>query len=316
MLILLTPNCIAAGDEESSYLRIISYNVENLFDTKDDSLKNDNDFLPDGAQHWTYRRYRNKLANIAQVISAIGEWEVPAVVGLIEVENDSCLFDLCKWHLGRRYPYAYILEEGPDERGIDPGLIYDTTTLQLVKKESVRIALGKSEQPTRDILHSQFAIADDNGTSQHNLHIYLCHFPSQRGGAAETDEKRTVARNTLKAQIDSLLLAEPDAWIIAMGDFNSAPADNIPPLVNLMTGYLKKDEGTHKYHGKWTCLDQFYVSPSLLPHLSEPHIFAPDWLLKEDEKYLGKQPHRTYIGPRYQGGYSDHLPIYIDLRLP
>lgn len=314
-LILLIPICQAAGDEENLYLRIMSYNVENLFDTRDDSLKNDDDFLPNGAQHWSYHRYRDKLGRIAQVISAVGEWQAPAIVGLVEVENDSCLYDLCTWHLKRRYfPYKYMLEEGPDERGIDPALLYDTTKLQLINKESITITFTKGEQPTRDILYTCFALQNEEDSIAGKLHVYVCHFPSQRGGAAETNEKREKARMVLKMHVDSLLAAEPDAQIIAMGDFNSLPANNIPPLINMMTDYLKKDEGTHKFHGKWTCLDQFYVSQALIGKLSKASIFAPDWLLTDDDKYMGKQPYRTYLGPRYLGGYSDHLPIYIDLK--
>lgn len=313
-LILLCPISNAVRAEEKSYLRIVSYNVENLFDTKDDSLKNDDDFLPEGLQHWTYHRYRDKLSHIAQVISGIGEWQAPAIVGLVEVENDSCLYDLCRWHLKRRfYPYKYVLEEGRDLRGINPAILYDSTRLQLIYKEPIAVDLGGREQPTRDILHCLFAVINEENENSERLHIYVCHFPSQRGGTAETNEKREIARCVLKQHIVSLLTAEPEAQIIAMGDFNSAPADNIPPLVNLMTDYLKSDKGTHKFHGTWTCLDQFYVSESLIEKLSKAYIFSPEWLLTEDEKYMGKQPYRTYIGPRYLGGYSDHLPIYIDL---
>lgn len=315
-IILLNPIRQTAGAEENLYLRIVSYNVENLFDIKDDPEKNDDDYTPEGAQHWTFYRYKNKLSQIAQVVSAIGEWQAPALVGLIEVETDSCLYELTRWHLKRRfYPYKYVLEEGPDERGIDPGLLYDSTMLQLIHKESIRVDLQNSEQHTRDILYCCFATIRDNHYEQDTLHVFVCHFPSQRGGTAETQDKRDKARATLQARTDSILDADPEALIIAMGDFNSEPKDNIPQLKNLMTEYAGKNEGTHKYQGRWTCLDQFYASSALLKRLGKPMIFAPDWLLEEDTRYMGKKPKRTYVGPRYLGGYSDHLPIYVDFNL-
>lgn len=297
-------------------MRIVSYNVENLFDTKDDPQKNDDDFLPDGAQHWSFYRYKNKLSQIAQVISAIGEWEAPALVGLVEVETDSCLYELTRWHLKRRfYPYKYVLKEGPDERGIDPGLLYDSTRLQLIHKESIRVILSNYEQHTRDILYCRFATLMKAEATEDTLHVFVCHFPSQRGGAAETDDKRNAARETLKTYTDSIIGADPEALIIAMGDFNSQPENNLPPLINLMTAFNGTETGTHKYQGRWTCLDQFYVSEAMQNRLSQPMIFAPEWLLEEDTKYMGMKPKRTYLGPRYLGGYSDHLPIYIDFRL-
>ena len=45
----------------------------------------------------------------------------------------------------------------------------------------------------------------------------------------------------------------------------------------------------------------------------EAIIFDAGFLLEEDEKYYGKKPFRTYLGPRYHGGFSDHLPVYLDL---
>lgn len=302
-------------------MRIMSYNVENLFDTAPDSLHADGEFLPDGAYHWTYSRYRTKLAHIAQVISAVGEWQAPALVGLLEVENDSCLQDLLHWHLPRRfYPYRSILIEGPDERGIDPALLYDSTRLQLLCAEAIPVRFSDSDQHTRDILYAAFSLRQEalnfekeERGHRDTLHVFLCHFPSQRGGAAESEERRSIARSTLLGSVSHILERDSSALIIAMGDFNSTPADNMQPLVNLMLPWNGTDAGSHKYQGRWTCLDQFCVSRALAQHLSKPTVFSPDWLLEDDEKYLGKKPRRTYVGPRYVGGYSDHLPIWVDM---
>jgi hypothetical protein len=95
-----------------------------------------------------------------------------------------------------------------------------------------------------------------------------------------------------------------------MGDMNTDPADDITGMRNLMLPLQQSGQGTHKYQGLWSCLDQFYLSSSLAEQ-AHAHIFAPEWLLEEDSKYLDKQPKRTYKGYRYHDGYSDHLPIVL-----
>lgn len=318
--IILAVICILIGTRSTAQtrtpIRIMAYNVENLFDTKNDSLRNDDEYLSDGSNHWTYGRYLTKLSHISQVIAALGEWTPPAIIGLLEVETDSCLIQLKKWHLGKHYPYKTILIDGPDTRGIDPGILYDTTRLQLVDYQAISICRSDSKWQTRDILHCIFAKADTTDAQPSGLlHLLLCHFPSQRGGVAQSADKREIARQVLYRAVDAILQADSTALILAMGDYNSEPHDNLLPLLhNLMIPFAKADRGTYKYHGVWSCLDQFYASNALMPLLSEPQIFAPDWLLEADPKYLGSKPYRTYIGPRYNGGYSDHLPIYIDLK--
>ena len=99
--------------------RVMFYNVENLFDTKDDSLKNDNEFLPDGFMRWTPWKYWEKLRNITRVITAVGGMQSPALVGLCEVENDSVIFDLTHRSPLRMQEYAYLVSDSPDERGVD-----------------------------------------------------------------------------------------------------------------------------------------------------------------------------------------------------
>ena len=73
-----------------------------------------------------------------------------------------------------------------------------------------------------------------------------------------------------------------------------------------------KGDGTHKYHGRWTWLDHFYLSPSI-DSLSHAQVYDAEWIMETDEKYLGLKPKRTYNGYTYQNGYSDHLPIFLHL---
>ena len=286
-------------------MRIVSYNVENLFDTKHDTLKNDSSFLPDGMHHWTYRRYQTKIDRIAQVLVNIGGWESVPLVGLCEVENARCLRNLC--YKLRRFHYKYVHYDSPDERGVDVALLYDSTRLSILNSRALSLSLDGDA--TRDILYVS-ALYEQRDT----VHVMMCHLPSQLGGASNTDWKRQRAKSLLQSQIDSILLLHPSANIVVMGDMNTSAQDDLTGMVNLMIPMQKMGQGTHKYQGIWSCLDQFYVSQSIATKATAT-IFSPRWLLEEDTKYLDYKPHRTYIGFRYNDGYSDHLPIVLHLRL-
>ena len=290
---------------EKSSLRIVSYNVENLFDTKHDTLKNDSSFLPEGMHHWTYRRYQTKIDRIAQVLVNIGGWESIPLVGLCEVENARCLRNLC--YKLRRFHYKYVHYDSPDERGVDVALLYDSTRLSILNSRALSLSLDGDA--TRDILYVS-ALYEQRDT----VHVMMCHLPSQLGGASASDWKRQRAKSLIQSQIDSILLLQPSANIVVMGDMNTSAQDDLTGMVNLMIPIQKMGKGTHKYQGIWTCLDQFYVSQSIATKATTT-IFSPWWLLEEDTKYLDYKPHRTYIGFRYNDGYSDHLPIVLHIQL-
>ena len=290
---------------EKSSLRIVSYNVENLFDTKHDTLKNDSSFLPEGMHHWTYRRYQTKIDRIAQVLVNIGGWESVPLVGLCEVENARCLRNLC--YKLRRFHYKYVHYDSPDERGVDVALLYDSTRVSILNRRALSPSLDGDA--TRDILYVS-ALYEQRDT----IHVMMCHLPSQLGGASASDWKRQRVKSLIQSQIDSILLLQPSANIVVMGDMNTSIQDDLRGMYNLMLPIQKMGQGTHKYQGIWTCLDQFYVSPSIVSR-SVASIFSPQWLLEEDTKYLDYKPRRTYIGYRYNDGYSDHLPIILHIQL-
>ena len=287
-------------------LRIMSYNVENLFYPEADSLHEDEEFTPEGARHWSFTRYRRKLSHIAEVMASAGEWNTPAIVGLQEVEDERCLADLCTYQL-RSHRYRYVLYEGPDVRGIDVGLIYDTTRVTLLHSRAIPVPLPETERPTRDILYTCFLLRDST-----TLHVFTCHLPSQLGGRVASEPRRKAAYDILAAWTDSLLLADSAACIVMMGDFNTGPQSVLAPLTNLMLPMARQDKGTEKYKGHWSCLDQFFVSPAMLASVTA-RIFDAPFLLEPDNAYLGVRPKRTYQGYNYQkSGYSDHLPILLE----
>ena len=303
-------------------LRIVSYNVENLFHPEHDTIlkderirglegeriidKDDYEWTPEGERRWSYTRYYRKEENIARVLTSMGEWSGVDIVGLQEIENAAVVKRLC--YTMRRNEYDFVHYESPDPRGIDVALIYKKSRVDTIRTKRLTLTLSKGEETlfTRDILYV-CAQVDKRDT----LHLFVCHLPSQRGGKAESEWKRKAAKEVLQTAIDSVFALHSDAKIIVMVDMNSEPKNYLKGLINRM-----KEEryGTHKYQGRWTCLDQFYTSTNL-QKISAVTIYDAEWIQEPDEKYMGLKPKRTYNGFQYQNGYSDHLPIQLILNI-
>ncbi len=287
-------------------LKVVSYNVENLFYPERDSLKDDSEWTPEGERRWSYTRYYRKVENIARVLTNIGEWDGVDIVGLQEVENALCVKRLC--YTLRPGEYDFVHYESPDRRGIDVALIYkkgrvDTIATRAIKVKGERV--NGERLITRDILYVCAQI-DKRDT----VHFFVCHLPSQRGGKAESEWKRRVAKEVLEEAVDSVFKIQAEAKIVVMGDMNAEDLE-----VKGLKDERMKGEGTHKYQGRWTCLDHFYTSPSL-DSLSRAEIYNAAWIQEPDEKYLDLRPKRTYNGFRYQkDGFSDHLPIVLTVSL-
>ena len=324
------------GSTDANPLRVVSYNVENLFHPGRDSVNTDSTYTPEGEKRWSYHRYNQKTDNIARVLTNIGEWDGVDVIGLEEVENAAVVKKLC--YTLRPGEYGFVHYDSPDRRGIDVALVYKkaridtirtkaigvkptpnnvlrTSTGPSIEQSSSPIKGGEQEFITRDILYV-CAQVDKRDT----LHFFVCHLPSQRGGAAESEWKRVAAKRVLQEAVDEVLAADKKAKIIVMGDMNSAPKEDIRGLKNRMlehgqspTGRQDYRKGTHKHRGQWSCLDQFYVSEAV-DSIATVRIYDAEWIMEPDEKYMGLKPKRTYNGFQYQNGYSDHLPIVLECR--
>ncbi len=326
-----------ASAQQASTIRTMWYNVENLFDTEDNPDTDDDEFLPSGSRRWTPGRYYHKLRQIARVITAAGEWDTPALVGLCEVENDSVVAHLLNRTPLRRQEYRYCLGNTSDPRGIRTVLLYQRDRFACVGQASIPIRpSGKHRKPTRDILHVCGRIA--NGDT---LDVMLCHFPSRYGGEKETEQNRADAARTLRALCDSLHRVRQTPQLLIMGDFNDTPDDHsireilrAKPLPE--TGTAASTEtlviynlyasptllpypGSHKYQGTWSQLDQVCINanladPSHAMHLQpgSARLFCPSFLLTEDKTWRGVRPKRSYYGYTYEKGFSDHLPLIVD----
>lgn len=324
--------------QKADLFRVMFWNVENLFDCLHDSLKQDHEFLPQSLRGWHYGRYKKKLADVSRVITAVGEWSPPALVGLCEVENDKVLTDLTKYSSLKEHGYRYVMTNSADERGIDVALLYQRDKFKLLTYQSIVIgSSNKKFKPTRDILYATGMIITGD-----TLDIFVCHFPSRSSGVKESEPHRMHAAKRLRESVDSICSLRTIPRIIIMGDFNDYPQnksisqvlsalspslyqakDEPSRLYHLLVDKLKKKEyGSYKYRGEWGLLDHLIVSAPLLDSTSgfftgkdQADVISLPFLLKEDEKYGGVQPFRTYHGMKYQGGYSDHLPVKVDFTI-
>jgi predicted extracellular nuclease len=309
-------------------VRLMFYNVENLFDIYDDTLTEDEEFLPEGLRRWNYQRYNRKVNSLYKTILAAGEWEPPAVAAFCEIENRKVLEDLVYSTNLSKYDYDIVHEDSPDERGIDVCLIYRKEMAEIIDYSylSTLVVTG-NEFRTRDVLYSRFLINGDT------IHLFVNHWPSRRGGVLAGEVQRIKIAEMVRKKVDSIFTASySNAQIIIMGDFNATPedrvmsilagkADNGSSLVNL-SKTLPDGTGTYRYMGTWEIIDQVIVSNALINGNARVftesgllQVFRPDFLMKTDLKYPGSSPYSTYSGYRYQGGYSDHLPVLLDLKL-
>lgn len=308
-----------------TFYRIAFYNAENYFDCLHDSGKNDHDFTPTGIKGWGNAKYIQKRNNLFKVISAINA-ETPLVaLGMAEIENARVLRDLCRGTPLRYRNFDFVHFESNDPRGIDVALLYRTDLLRIDTAYPYPLVMPPDTvSRTRDILYVR-ALPQHGVRLPDTLHLLVNHFPSKYGGVLKTEAKRAAAALLLRQVLDDLQVRHPDAFILAMGDFNTTPDDpalrrlDSVPFVNLMHAESWKGKtGSHKYREEWSTIDHIYVNHNCFGNIRQGRAFLFDreFLLMPDERYLGNKPFRTFYGARYLGGYSDHLPVYIDVKIP
>ena len=318
---------------DKAEVRVAFYNVENLFDTEDDPHRLDEEFLPTSDKQWDNARYEDKVAKLARVIAAMN---YPELLGLAEVENEAVLRQLIEHPDLAEAGYDLVHYDSPDVRGIDVALLYRTAFFTPESSQAIPVAFEDDNYQSRDILQVSGTLGKD---AKHNtVHLLVNHWPSRRGGVAQSEPRRREAARLARKAVDELLQTDQLANVILMGDFNDEPSNaSITDELRATASVKKKDpfqlyntvadldeqgRGSYKFRGNWNMLDQIILSQGLVedarntddyhyrPESAE--IFTPEWLLQAEGKYQG-YPDRTYAGDKYLGGYSDHLPVYIAL---
>lgn len=310
---------------------IAFYNTEKLFDTKDNPETNDDPFTPDGEMKWTDERYQTKLNNVAEVIAGIGGDDGPAIIGLAEIENRQVLDDLLATSPLRKLGYNVIHEELDGEQGLDIALLYKPKVFKPTSTQYLKINFKEKRFTSRDILQVKGELQGELVT------VYVNHWPRNRTRRGRQDESRLqAAAATLRQEINKQQKADPNAKIIVLGDFDTEPRSSVMQQTLKATGrpnpafneelfnthYISfvNGMGSYVYRGDFQMLDQIMVSKAMIDPQEgleyvkgSAKIYDPVTI-----KYtLGKfkeAPKSTYSGTVYLGGYSDHFPVFIQVR--
>lgn len=325
-LFLMTTCCCLP--QAKHRFRVMEWNCENLFDTLHDYGKDDSQFLPDGEYEWDGRRYWAKQGRLARTILDAGGLQPVDIIGLCEVENDSVIYDLIHRTRMAALGYDYLMTTSADLRGVDVALLYQPLTFHPIATKVFSVPYDSvTERPTRDIMWCAGVIPTGD-----TLDVVLVHFPSRRGGKSVTAPYRQRAAEMVRQVTDSLHAHRMRPAVIVMGDCNDEPRDKSVRLMakgglqNMserarvpLDGEDKKSkkrqiEGTYYFQSMWGRIDNILFTADALERYraTDATIFAPDYLLEPDKDGF-LRPFRTYRGPIYHGGYSDHLPLLFDL---
>lgn len=310
---------------------IVFYNVENLFDTFDDkSLLGNEEFTPEGNKEWNEDKYQQKLNRLAEALLLING-STPLAFGMAEIENRKVVEDLIKTELLSQKNYRIVHFNSEDRRGMDCAFVYDAGFIQADLE--TRLIIEVEDEPyfrTRDIIYVKSRLINE-----HVVHFFVNHWPSRREGISESESRRKAAAKTLRKEIDKILQIDKDANIIVMGDFNDTPENysirNIlrakgqheqtpGDLINLLIEEQKNGQGTTVHQREWDVFDQLIVSQGLLQGQSGLEIHGQNAFIARNKQFLftypdgGQKPSATYGGDTYHGGYSDHLPVFLNLK--
>lgn len=340
--VILTQACPQRDQEvvlpqalEDGKIEMVFYNVENLFDIYDNPDTEDEEFLPSSEKQWNQERYQKKQADIFRVLNSLSEQDFPEIIGFSEIENATVLKDFISQKTFAGKKYAFIHKDSPDVRGIDVALIYNTEVFKPVYSETLKVDLPEpfSEDKTRDILYVEGDLVGER------VHLFVNHWSSRRGGVEKSEPKRVKAANVALAKIATIQKKEKAPLIVLMGDFNDGPNNkSICEVLNAKGNFTASSEellfnpfhalsirgiGSYKYKENWNMLDQIILSKDMLNQDNPFYaswddcagILQKNWMMFRDKKY-GLKPNRTYGGPNYYGGFSDHLPVYVTLTYP
>ena len=281
--------------------------------------------------------YKDKLGNLAKVVSEIGTDLSPdglALLGVCEIENRKVLEDFVKQELVADREYQIVHFDSPDKRGIDVGLLYQPKYFEIDTSESLSITDfimdGGDTLFTRDILYVSGWLDGDL------IHIYVNHWPSRSGGEKRSRPRRNYCANKVKKHMTKILEKDAEAKILVMGDLNDDPLSpsvkkylggkgskedlGHSDMFNPMVSMYKKGNGTLAWRDTWNLFDQMIFSPSWLNNEEgfshyKTKIHKKRYLVQKIGRYKG-YPFRTFDGDMYVGGYSDHYPVYTYLTKP
>ncbi len=316
--------------------KVMFYNIENFFDTIRDPQIYDQEFTPEGPKAWNSAKYYKKLANIERVLFGIAavDKNYPAVIGVSEVENRNVLEDIVATPKLAPANYRIVHYDSPEARGVDVAFFYRPDIFKLEGSFPVKTVVPTLPNfRTRDILTMWGKIEGEP------FFFMVAHWPSRLGGKEASAFKRMAVGRQMRSIADSVLRLNPATKIVAMGDFNDDPRDE--SIAECLGARLKMKElkkgdfynpfaemhkaglGTLAYGDAWNLFDNIVVTENLATGSSGSlrlqkaagskyygNIFKQHYMLQKEGQYKG-YPLRTYVGNNFQGGFSDHFPVYI-----
>jgi len=330
VLITLAPGLSAQQNLKAGVIAF--YNLENLFDTLDTPGVLDEEFTPEGPNKWSGRRYLEKIDNMALAVSRIGEdegWKGgPAIIGVSEIENRSVLEDLAAHPLLKESNYQVVHYDSPDLRGVDVGLMYRPRFFRVTSSASPVLNIN-DENGERVFTRDQLVVSGIFDGEP--MHFIVGHWPSRSGGELTTRPRRNAAAALSRHLVDSLMAIDPGAKIFVMGDLNDDPTDESlrkyllaapeadrlkkGELYNTMFPLFRKGIGSLYYRDGMNLFDQIIITPSLISDdystykFRHARVFNSSFLVQKDGQYKG-YPLRSFVGTVWQGGFSDHFPVY------
>ncbi len=307
----------ARSQNTNNRFNLVFYNVENFFDTINDTNTLDDEFTPSGVRKWNGYKYHRKLKNTYKVLSSVSGWEIPDMIVLAEIENKTILNHLIFKTPLYKQAYRIIHKDSRDRRGIDLAILYRKDRFHPIFDSCIQLNFpDDSNYYSRDLLFTSGLIP--NGDT---LHVLAVHYPSKYGGTAISNPKRIFASKTVLSFLKNRGLSSSDL-IIIVGDFNCSYEEKPYQILLEDSIHFQKAKkinqqygGSYKHKGHWQTIDHALLSEGLTHKQVSVRYYSPNFILEEDKKYSGKKPLRTWTGYKYLGGYSDHLPLIIEIEL-
>jgi len=297
------------------------YNLENFYDTVDNPIVDDEEFLPNSERHYNTTIFLDKVDRLTSVLAQLGTDVNPdgfALLGVSEIENDTVLTALIKHKSLQSRGLKFVHYDSPD---------YFTP----LYSEPLFVQLpggSKDSYSTRDILYVKGILDGDT------IHVMVGHWPSRSGGEERSIPARAAAASVCKGVVDSLMAISKQTKVVIMGDLNDDPIS--PSLTKVLgaTGsikdlkdgglynpwydFYKRGIGTIAYQDAWGLFDQVVISKGWLDKkqagyfFQKATIFNREFLIQQTGRYKG-YPKRTWDGTTYNYGYSDHLPVFLTM---
>lgn len=334
-LILIASFSSGLAQKSTYHPAIIAfYNLENFYDTVNNPLVDDEEFLPNSERHYNSRIFLDKVSRLASVVSQLGTDVNPdglALLGVAEIENDTVLNALINHKDLKGRNLKFVHYNSPDVRGIDVALFYNPKYFTPLYSKPLFVKLpggSKDSYFTRDVLYVKGILDGDT------IHVMVNHWPSRSGGEERSIPARAAAAGVDKRIVDSLMAINPKTKVVIMGDLNDDPVSpsliktlgakgNIADvkekqLYNPWVDFYKRGIGTIAYQDAWGLFDQVVVSQAWLDKeqpgyfFYKANIFNREFLVQQTGKYKG-YPKRTWDGTTYNYGYSDHFPVFVTM---